>query len=93
MYDILNLNKFRPENYFKNIALRSKINEKIFFNLVKEEEKTQILTSFIGSVSKMLLHTSIIGIFEQHDISYKELKSIITLKKNIKSQILHMLFP
>ena len=70
------------ENYFKNIALRSKINEKIFFNLVKEEDKIQILTSFIGSVSKMLLHTSIIGIFEQHDISYKELKSIITLKKN-----------
>ena len=70
------------ENYFKNTALRSKINEKIFFNLVKEEDKIQILTSFIGSVSKMLLHTSIIGIFEQHDISYKELKSIITLKKN-----------
>ena len=74
--------KIIEENYFKNIALRSKINEKIFFNLVKEEDKIQILTSFIGSVSKMLLHTSIIGIFEQHGISYKELKSIITLKKN-----------
>ena len=51
--------------------------------MVKEEDKIQILTSFIGSVSKMLLHTSIIGIFEQHDISYKELKSIINSQQEV----------
>ena len=65
------------ESYFENKALKSKINKEIFFNLLKEVDKTQILTSYIGSASKMLFHTSIIGIFEQHDISYKELKSII----------------
>ena len=65
------------ENYFKNIATSSKINKKIFFDLIKQVEKEQILTSYIGSVSKMLLHTSIIGIFESHKIYYNDLRSII----------------
>ena len=52
------------------------------FQLLKEVDKTQILTSYIGSVSKMLFHTSIIGIFEFHNVSYTELKSIIMYKNN-----------
>ena len=70
------------ENYFENKALKLKINKEIFFNLLKEVDKTQILTSYIGSVLKMLFYTSIIGIFEFHNVSYTELKSIIMYKNN-----------
>ena len=70
------------ENYFENKALKLKINKEIFFNLLKEVDKTQILTSYIGSVSKMLFHTPIIYIFEFHNVSYTELKSIIMYKNN-----------
>ena len=66
------------DNYFKNKVITSKINQEIFFDLVEEVDKTQILKSYIGSTTKMLFHTSIIGIFGYHNISYTELKSVIS---------------
>ena len=63
-----------------NVNLENKIYMKIFYDELRKIDKEVLITSTIGSIPKMLLHTSIIGIFERHGITYVKLKSILLVK-------------
>tara|TARA_B100000029_G_scaffold252290_1_gene249228 strand:+ start:2946 stop:4271 length:1326 start_codon:yes stop_codon:yes gene_type:complete len=62
----------KPEHY--------KIQMEIFYDEIKKIPPFQIILSTFGSTLKLLFHTPIVGIFARHDISYIDLKSIISIK-------------
>ena len=51
----------------------------IFYDEIRKMSPYQIITASIGSTLKVLLHTSMINIFHRHDVSYSDLKSIISI--------------
>ncbi len=73
-----------PENekFPDNFEIKSehqKIQMEIFYDEIRKMSPYQIITASIGSTLKVLLHTSMINIFHRHDVSYSDLKSIISI--------------
>ena len=62
----------------------AEIYKEVFYELIRDMNKLQIIQSSFFAYSKLMLHTSLISVFEDHKKSYSEFKFNL---KNFKNNI------